>query len=135
MDKPASKPVVLFVDDDRLIRNAIARIMHDKPFDVVTAESAEHAMDFLKKTTVHVVVSDEAMMGTSGSEFLIWVAEWFPRIPRIMLTGQPNLSGMQKLLNHGGVYRFLNKPADDVELTMCIFDALESVGISCEIAS
>ena len=119
------KPTVLFVDDHPEILQGISRVLRNQPYDILLAHSAEDAISMLKRTTIDVIVSDEAMKGMRGTEFLCWAAEHFPDTVRIMLTGQPSVPSMQTAINNAGVFRYLVKPVRDYELTMTIQDALE----------
>ena len=120
------KPNVLLVDDDRFILSALIRSFRHEPFQVFTAHSAEEATEILKRTKVDVIVSDEAMRGMKGTELLTWVAEHFPEVPRIILTGQPSVPSMQSAINKAGVFRYLTKPIEHVELANIVNEALET---------
>lgn len=124
------KPTVLFVDDNPEVIRGIVRVLRNQPFQILSAHSAEDAMDLLKRSGVDVVVSDESMKGMNGTEFLCWVAEHFPDTVRIMLTGQPSVPSMQTAINEAGVFRYLVKPVREFELAMTIRDAIEPVSES-----
>ncbi|MEK7317211.1 MAG: response regulator [Candidatus Eisenbacteria bacterium] len=64
------KATVLFVDDEPLLLEAMRDALRRHPYEVVTAGSAREGLEILSKRPVDVVVSDERMPGTSGSEFL-----------------------------------------------------------------
>jgi len=120
------KPTVLFVDDDQLLLNAFMRSFHKEPFMVYTAQSAEEAQEILKRTTINMVVSDEAMRGMKGTELMKWVAEYYPEMPRIILTGQPSFPSIQSAINEAGVFRYLTKPIDYATLALLINDTLKN---------
>ena len=121
------QPKVLFVDDDTFILSALIRSFHHHPFEVFTAHSAEEAMDILKRTKIDALVSDESMRGMKGTELLSWVSSYFPEMPRMILTGQPNVPSMQKAINEAGVFRYLTKPIQHEQLGEIILEALETI--------
>ena len=117
--------VVLLVDDEPNVLHGLTRALWQQPFRTCTARSAEEAMAILKAHRVDLVVSDENMPGIRGTEFLCWVANKFPEVMRIILTGQPNVPSAILAINEGRVYRYFTKPCDIVELTLAIRHGLE----------
>ncbi len=120
-----STSVVLLVDDEPNLLRALSRSLRQQPYRINTARSAEEAMDILKAHRVDLIVSDEQMPGISGTKFLSWVADNFPEVPRIILTGQPSVPSALRAINEGGVYRYFTKPCDIVELALAIRQGLE----------
>jgi EAL domain-containing protein (putative c-di-GMP-specific phosphodiesterase class I) len=115
---------VLLVDDEPLVVEALQRLLYDAPFEVDTATSGADALRSLERGGVDVIVCDEQMPGLRGAELLACVRERYPRIMRVMLTGDGSLESAVRAINVGGVYRFLQKPCDAGELRRCIIDAL-----------
>ena len=123
---PPQTSNVLLVDDDPNILSAMIRSFRRETFQVFTAHSGEEAMDIIKRTRVDAIVTDENMKGMRGTELLCWVREHLPEIPRIVLTGQPNLPSMETAINQAGVFRYLTKPFPHEQLAHTIHDALNS---------
>ncbi|MBN2292117.1 MAG: response regulator [Pirellulales bacterium] len=124
--------VVLLVDDDSDILHGLTRALRQQPFKTCTARSAEEAMHVLKAHSVDLVVSDENMPGMCGTKFLSWVAENYPQIMRIILTGQPSVDSALNAINEGRVYRYFTKPCDTVELALAIHYGLEEKHLESE---
>lgn len=120
-----SASVVLLVDDEPNLLHALTRTLRQQPYRINTARSAEEAMDVLKTHRVDLIVSDENMPGICGTRFLSWVADNFPQVIRIILTGQPNVPSALRAINEGKVYRYFTKPCDIVELALAIRHGLE----------
>ena len=118
--------VILLVDDEPFILQLLTRALRSDAYQIYTARTADESITILKAHKVDLIVSDERMPGLSGTEFLAWVAEWFPDIPRIMLTGQPGEHTEMRAIRECGVYRFFTKPCDVEELAKAIRSALES---------
>ena len=123
-----SAPIVLLVDDEPNLLHALTRALRQQPYRINTARSAEDAMDILKAHRVDLVVSDENMPGICGTRFLSWVADNFPKVTRIVLTGQPTVPSALRAINEGGVYRYFTKPCDVVELALAIRHGLDIPG-------
>lgn len=119
------KDVVLLVDDDLNLLHALARTLRHQPYVLYTATSAEEALLILKGHEVDVIVSDEQMPGMCGSDLLVWVAESYPDVPRIVLTGRPTVETAIRAINEGAVTQFFTKPCNPAHLGVAIRKALE----------
>lgn len=119
------RPVVLFLDDDANLLQAMRRTLRNQPYDIYTAKDGNEAKLILKSKPVDLIVSDEHMPGIQGTDVLGWVAREFPDVVRILLTGRPELSSALRAVNECHVYRFLTKPCKNLELAMTIRDGLE----------
>ena len=123
--KDPARATVLFVDDDPSVTQAVVRALRQECFECVTANSAAGALEILQQRPVDVLVSDERMPATSGSELLAIVRERFPACVRIILSGQSDLEAAIRAINQGEVYRFLQKPCNPAELAATIQQALQ----------
>lgn len=119
------KPVVLLVDDERVVTEAMKQALRGEPFEVVTAGSAMKTMEILAQRNIDVIVADERMPGMSGNELLTFVRQKYPDTVRIMLTGCATLETAVRAINEGEIHRFFTKPFDQDELAMSIRMALE----------
>lgn len=116
---------VLFVDDEKPIRNAIERMYLERD-DVrcLFAASGQEGLDILKKEDVWVVVSDYLMPGMRGVEFLSRAKGLRPETVRIMMTAYADLSIAIEAINKSEAYRFITKPWNNKELVDTIDEAL-----------
>lgn len=121
----STRATVLLVDDDENILHSLARALRQQPYQLLSTRSAEEAMWTLKTRPVDVIVADECMPGMSGSDLMAWVAESYPEVKRIILTGQATMVTAIRAINEGGVYHFFTKPCDVVELAITIRKAIE----------
>ena len=82
------RPKVLIVDDDAEMRDYINQLLKNS-YTVFEAESAENALEILKKTEPDIIISDIVMPGMSGVEFCSKVKDSmeYSHIPVILLTG------------------------------------------------
>ena len=116
---------VLLVDDDANVLHGLARVLRQQPYQLQTARSGDEAIAILKAHSVDVIVSDEQMPGISGSDLLAWVANNYPHVMRIVLTGHATAKTAIRAVNEGKVYHFFTKPCDEIELALTIRRALE----------
>ena len=117
--------VVLLVDDDQNVLHGLVRAFRHQPYQLYTATSGEEALLILKGRNVDVIVTDEQMPGMCGSDLLAWVAENYPEVTRIVLTGRPTVEIAIRAINEGGVYQFFTKPCNPALLGVAIRKALE----------
>jgi response regulator RpfG family c-di-GMP phosphodiesterase len=110
---------ILFVDDDELLLSSISRNLSEI-FPIVTMDSGQHALDFLKKEYCPIVISDMRMPGMDGVEFLSAVRKMNPDSVRVMLTGNADLGTAVSAVNEGQIFRFLLKPCpiDVMQVTL-----------------
>ena len=126
------KPVILCVDDERVIleslRTQLKNAFGDK-YLYETAESADEAMELIdelqdENSDVIVIVSDWLMPRVRGDEFLIQVHQKFPKVVKVMLTGQADESAVQRALEQANLHRCLSKPWHSEELVETILSGL-----------
>jgi two-component system probable response regulator PhcQ len=124
--------VVLFVDDEPNVTEALKRALRKEPYTVLSAGSAEEALRILSREPVDVVVTDERMPGMPGSELLAVVCRQYPDTVRIILTGHASLQAALVAINKGEIYRFLTKPINELELTVTIRQAIQHKDLMSE---
>ncbi len=120
-----NKPRVLFVDDEANLLAGLQRQFR-RDFDLLTASSGAEGLEKISAAgPFAVVVSDYAMPGMNGVEFLRQAHERSPETVGIMLTGQSELEVAVDALREGRIFRFLRKPCPAELLRRTIVDALE----------
>ena len=118
-------PVVLCVDDEAPIRNALRRVFLDDGWDLHFADGGEAGLKVMRERGVDLVLSDFRMPGMDGVEFLKRAKEIQPDCMRIVLSGYADINLIVSALNEGEVYRFIPKPWNDGELQHNIRKALD----------
>jgi len=108
----ARRPVVLCIDDERPVLNALTRLLRREPYELVTTDDPEAALDRVRAGGVHLVVADYRMPGISGTSLLQVVKASSPNTVRIMLTGYPK-DGWIQAAEANGLMRVWAKPWDD----------------------
>jgi response regulator RpfG family c-di-GMP phosphodiesterase len=117
---------ILFIDDESPILSALKRLFHGKPNMVCHfANSPMEAMEILSQHQINVIVSDYRMPQMSGTDLLAKMKEKRPKAVRMMITGNADLTAVQKAINEGEIFRFILKPWDDEELVQAVSQAVE----------
>jgi DNA-binding NtrC family response regulator len=83
----AGDPVVLVVDDNPQILNAIRRCFRNEVFKVITVGSCDEALGWMSKVLVSLVITDQVMPGMTGTELIRVVRQRYPETPCALLTG------------------------------------------------
>lgn len=118
------KPVVLYIDDEQAnLTTFKANFRRD--FVVHCALSAAEGREILDKEPVHIIVADQRMPQTTGTEFFGSILETYPKPKRILLTGYADISSVIEAINLGHVYLYLTKPFDDTQLKNAIQKAYD----------
>lgn len=115
-------PTVLYVDDEESNRQAFLSSFR-RSFRVFTAASLEEAWEILGKNEVHIVLSDQRMPGTAGTELLRLVRDRYPAIRRMLVTGYSDLQAVVDAINNCGISRYISKPWDPACIMSAIQDA------------
>jgi len=122
-ENSTEKAKILLVDDESNVLKAISRLLRD--YDITAITSPEEALLIASKTNFDVVISDYRMPGMNGVEFLIQLMKIQPDSIRMILTGYADLESAQTAINEAGVYRFINKPWNNIEITNAVKTGLE----------
>jgi two-component system response regulator HydG len=110
---------VLIVDDERSIRQACQEIAEDEGFDVVTADSAEHAYPLLDGQDVDIVLLDMKLPGAGGMEALRHVRRLRPDALVVVITGYGTIHSAVEAMKNGA-YDYLTKPFGAEELRLLL---------------
>ena len=62
------KHVVLCVDDDPSILDSLRRCLREEPYEVVTAETPERALEIVERGGVSLLLTDQRMPGMCGAD-------------------------------------------------------------------
>jgi EAL domain-containing protein (putative c-di-GMP-specific phosphodiesterase class I)/FixJ family two-component response regulator len=103
---------ILVVDDEPLILRAVSRKLTRAGMTVVTASTAEDALELLADGEYDVVFSDINMPGMGGVALLAGVRRLDPDVPIVLVTGNPTLETAVKAVEFGAL-RYLFKPVPD----------------------
>lgn len=119
------KPAVLLVDDEENVLKSLNRGLRNEGYQILTAISADKGLEMIAANEIGVIVSDCKMPQKSGEELLKEVREKYPKIYRIMLSGE-TYTPAEELVGNGLVESFHEKPWDIETLRDSIKKGLET---------
>lgn len=118
-----SKPVILTVDDDPEVLQAIARDLRKQYGDryrVMRADSGQAALEILRQLTlrndtVALFLVDQRMPQMTGVDFLEQAVSLFPEAKRVLLTAYADTDAAIQSINIAQLDYYLLKPWDPPE--------------------
>lgn len=119
---------ILIVDDEETLTWSMSKsLSKDKDkFDVLIANSAEDALNVLKKEDIKMVITDIRMPGISGLDLLSRIKKNYPGVKVIIMTayGSPDI---QKEATMRGSLSYIEKPFEMKDIRNMIIDSLKKV--------
>ena len=108
---------VLLVDDEPAVRKFTSAILALNGFDVVAVGSAPDAIAACEARDgcFGLVISDVVMSPVDGLELVTALAERWPALPALLISGFPGVAA-QPLDRHGRHIPFLSKPYTNFQL-------------------
>jgi CheY-like chemotaxis protein len=116
LDKANNRPIILSVDDSKIVQTMISRAIGDL-YEVVLANNALDAMDILHNQEVKLLLLDVTMPDMDGLEMCrtIRALPQFKNLPIIMLTAKDGMIDKVKG-QFAGSTQYLTKPVDRAKL-------------------
>lgn len=110
---------VLMVDDDGEVLRAYVRSLRRQGLTIESASDGQSAIERMRREPFDAIISDIAMPGMGGLDFLQAVREQDPDLPVILMTGLPGLESARRAVEYGA-FRYLLKPVSAVELEQAV---------------
>lgn len=114
---------ILVVDDDADTRDLLKTVLQQHGAEVVATDSAANAFAALERATPHVIISDIAMAGENGYDFIRKIRSLSPKagghIPAIALTAYAGVVDRRRALL-AGFQTHLAKPIEPDDLLAVI---------------
>lgn len=106
------KARILFVDDEKLILKAFARLLEAKDYYVKTAVSGYEAIDLVKLEKFDIVYTDLVMPDVNGVEVCKEIKKVQPDAEVVLISGHPTqlVKHKEAFVKAGGRKEFLRKP-------------------------
>ncbi len=111
---------ILFVDDDPNILSGLRRMLRGcrDEWQMDFATGGAEALAFAAENEIEVIVSDMKMPDVDGEQLLAEIAEKYPHVIRLVLSGQAD---KDKIFRVSSVaHQFLSKPCDPKQLQATI---------------
>lgn len=126
---------ILCVDDEKIVldslKNQIKKHFGSRYF-YEFAQSVEEAWEVIDELAqdeveILIIVSDWLMPDIKGDEFLIEIHQKYPKIVKVMLTGQADQDAIERAEKQANLYRYISKPWSEKELIETIQSGLENL--------
>jgi FixJ family two-component response regulator len=120
-----SEPLVLIVDDDEAVREALSSLLRSVGLQVVSFSSASDLLRYTLPDTPTCLVLDVRLPGRSGFDLQNQLATDNIAVPIIFITGHGDIP-MTVMAMKAGAVDFLAKPFREQEMLDAISTALEA---------
>jgi len=126
---------ILCVDDEEFVLKALYQDLSNhfgEEYIIELAQSAADGLEILDEIQednieVVVIISDWMMPGMKGDEFLVEAHKKFPKVIKILLTGQADKDAIQNAKENADLKQAVFKPWDSVELIELIKSNLKEL--------
>src|ERR1044072_5032283 len=112
---------ILIADDHTVVRRGLKQILLEEfPFAFIEeVADAEELIKRVMKEEWNVVISDLSMPGRSGLELLQQIKQYYPKLPVLILSVQPEVHYAIRVLK-AGASGYLNKELAPEELVKAV---------------
>ncbi len=128
-----AKPIILSIDDEIQVLNAIVRDLQGRfgsKYRIMKATSGAEALDTLRQlklrnSPVALLLADQRMPEMEGTEFLAQAVELYPEARKVLLTAYADTEAAIRSINEIGLDHYLMKPWDPPDQNL--FPVLEDL--------
>jgi DNA-binding NtrC family response regulator len=117
---------ILVVDDEESSRIGLCELASGWGYECHAASDGPQALERIRESPPHIVVSDLMMPGMTGLELMSAVHEEHPHVVFILLTGHGTIENAIQAM-HEGAHDYLTKPIDLTRLRVVLEKAVERV--------
>lgn len=126
------KAVIVCVDDEWSILRSLGEQLKrnfGKDYDIELASDGQDVLSLCAELTtegkdIPLIISDQRMQGMGGDALLIQLHTLYPKMLKIMLTGQADADSVGNVVNAAALYRYIRKPWDETDLILTVTEAL-----------
>lgn len=122
---------VLFIDDEKHIRQANKQTLELADLDVIIEDCAEKGIEILTREWPGIVVCDIRLPNMDGLQFLLEVQKIDKDLPVILITGHGDISTAVNAMRDGA-YDFIEKPYSAERLVKTVLRGLEKRALTLE---
>lgn len=119
------------VDDEELIRSALAKFLRSKGYEVTTCDSGPAALDALEREKHVLMLADVRMPGMTGLALVPAALAVDPELAVMMLTAVNDAPTATEALAHGAM-DYLMKPIELTDLAAAVDRVLHKRGLAIE---
>jgi len=106
---------ILVADDDEIVREVITTLLAQQGYAVIPAADGVEALNRLRSTEFHLIITDLKMPGVDGIEVLKHASRMNPDITVVILTAYGTLDTTLEAMQEGA-YDYLTKPFKTQEI-------------------
>lgn len=119
------KTVILIVDDEFHIVNALKRSLHRMDCEVLCATDPEDAISIINNSELDIVICDYCMPNINGIDVLRHSRKIMPNAFRVLMTGYSDIDITITAINEGCIFYYITKPWTSEQLASMLRRALE----------
>jgi DNA-binding NtrC family response regulator len=123
---------ILIVDDERIARESLERILRKEGYSTLAVESGVMAINALQKAEFDVVLTDLRMQGVDGLEVLEKSKALYPHAEVVIMTGYASVSTAVEAMQKGAFY-YIPKPIVMDDVRILVRQALEKKSLKNEV--
>lgn len=117
---------IYVVDDEEIVLSLISDALEEDGFNVMTANSAIDAFDYLKDQPADLLITDIRMPKMNGIELVKKTKELYPNISVIFMTGYANLDSAKDAIKQGAT-DYIMKPFELNEIRQAVYKAVDQI--------
>jgi CheY-like chemotaxis protein len=119
------QPVVLVVDDERVIADTLSIILSQSGFSAMTAYNGESALELARTNPPDLLISDVVMPGMTGIDLAISLTQTIPECKVLLFSGQAaTVDLLDKARDAGHNFTTLTKPVHPTDMLRRISECL-----------
>ena len=103
------KPKILVVDDESIVRESLHDWLQGVGYQVECAESAEDALEIIKKDKTKIMLADLVMPGMNGIELMKEARKIVPTISTVIITAHATIESAISAIREGA-HDYVEKP-------------------------
>jgi len=120
-----TKPLVLVVDDERVIADTLSIILSKSGFATLTAYDGASGLELAKELRPDLLISDVMMPGMTGIELAITITQTIPGCKVLLFSGQAATVDLLEKARHAGHdFTTLTKPVHPTDMLKRISECL-----------
>ncbi len=120
-----NKPNILVVEDEELMRSILRQLLEREGYCVLTADSAENALEIFPSVEIAVTLTDIKMAGMDGLELLDRIKTVDEEAIVIIMTAYSSVDSAIAALRKG-VYDYVTKPFINEDLLQTVKNAIRT---------
>lgn len=118
------KGSILIIDDEDVLREALARLLALEDYKVFQAPDAKHGLSILEREEVHVIISDVRLPDANGIELTAELKSKYPNSEIIVLTAYGTIEDGVRAIK-AGAFDYITKGDEDNKILPLAEKAVE----------